>query len=342
MISLKEKRELCESYLDVAKGITEVKTFQIGYKDKYQKRGFLSSRGRRFLYDFADYGIYLYFIFREEKFIFKDVFKEWGQDFQALKGKQLVVKEFIQEAMKHLKAPSIVTGKYPVIMNSDVVGVFTHESFGHKSEADFMLGDETAKKEWKIGAKVAAECVSIVDSGLEWNSSGYCPIDDEGMPSSKTYLIKNGLLQGRLHSLQTAYEFQEAPTGNARAMNFEFEPIVRMTNTYIEPGNKTKEELIRSVKNGIFVSDYQHGSGMSTFTIAPTRSYWIRDGKIAEPVKVPVISGSVFETMGKISGVTSDLKIHSSAFGGCGKGEQSPLRVADGGPMIIIDEMQVG
>jgi TldD protein len=220
--------------------------------------------------------------------------------------------------------------------------VFTHESFGHKSEADFMLGDQTAKNEWKIGTKVAADCVSIVDFGGEEENSGYCPIDDEGVIKQKTYLIKNGILQGRLHSLATAAEFGEQPTGNARAISFEFEPIVRMTNTYIEAGQQTESELIAKVKEGLYLADVRHGSGLSTFTIAPIKAYWIRDGKLAEPVKVPVVSGTVFDTLNKISGVAKKVGIQSSAFGGCGKDEQAPLRVADGGPVILIDEMQVG
>lgn len=341
-VSLEAKRELCESYLGVTAGVGEMKEFRVYYKDRIQNRAFKSSRGRSFLYDYVDYGLYAAFVMRDGAHFFTDFYKAWSQDFEELKGRESEMKAFLEEGRKHLRAPAIAPGKYPVVMNSDVVGVFTHESFGHKSEADFMMGDEAARSEWKIGARVAAECVSIVDDGAAADNSGYCPIDDEGMPSSKTYLIKNGLLQGRLHSLGTANEFGERPTGNARAINFEFEPIVRMTNTYIEPGEKTPEELIASVKNGVYVSDYRHGSGLSTFTIAPTRAYWIRDGKLAEPVKVPVISGTVFETLNKISGVSRSAEIHSSAFGGCGKDEQWPLRVADGGPVMLVDEMQVG
>lgn len=340
-ISLEEKRAVAESYLDVTQGVSQVKECRLFYRDRFQKRAFKSSRGRSFVYDFADYGMVIIFSLRDGEHLFRDYFRNWSSTFNGLKGRNADAKAFLQESLKHLKAPAIMPGKYPVIMNSEVVGVFTHESFGHKSEADFMIGDEAAIKEWAIGTKVAADCVSIVDES-SIGTSGYCPIDDEGMLKTKTYLIKEGRLAGRLHSLNTAHQFAEAPTGNARAMNFEFEPIVRMTNTYIEPGKKSEEDLIRSVKHGVLLLGVTHGSGLSTFTIAPSRSYWIRDGKIAEPVKVPVISGTVFETLGKISAVSNKGEIASSAFGGCGKDEQSPLRVADGGPMILVDEMQVG
>ena len=341
-VSLEEKRALCESYIGVADGIMQVKECRIVYRDRYQKRAFKSTKGRSFVYDFADYGVVIVFNLKQDEHLFHDYFRLWGAGFADLQGKLPQARAFLQESLKHLTAPAVAPGKYPVVMNSEVVGVFTHESFGHKSEADFMLGDQAARDEWKMGTQVAAKCVSIVDEGSVVADSGYCPVDDEGMPKTKTYLIKDGLLTGRLHSLETAHEFDEAPTGNARAINFEFEPIVRMTSTYIEPGTQTEEEVIRSVKTGLFCSGVRHGSGLSTFTIAPTRSYWIRDGKIAEPVKVAVLSGTVFETLNQISAVANHQEIHSSVFGGCGKDEQWPLRVSDGGPMILVDEMQLG
>jgi TldD protein len=222
-----------------------------------------------------------------------------------------------------------------------VTGVFTHESFGHKSEADFMLGDDNLLKEWAMGKEVAAEIVSIVDEGDSFGTSGHCPFDDEGNKKKKTYLIKNGKLAGRLHSASTALALGEENTGNGRAMNFEFGPIVRMTNTYIEAGTQSISEAIAGIKKGVYIKDFKHGMGMSTFTIAPAKSYLIEDGKITKPVRVSVISGSVFETLKNISAVANDFEVKSSAFGGCGKFEQFPLPVADGGPSILVDGMQV-
>lgn len=171
--------------------------------------------------------------------------------------------------------------------------------------------------------------------------SGFVPFDDEGTKSRKTYLIKNGILAGRLHSTTTAESLNEDLTGNARAINFEFEPIVRMTNTYIEPGDKTKEELISEVKLGILVEDVNHGTGMSTFTIAPNISYMIRDGKIAEPVNISVITGDVMETLYEIDGISKELEILTFALGGCGKMEQFPLPVGIGGPYIRVKNLNV-
>lgn len=138
--------------------------------------------------------------------------------------------------------------------------------------------------------------------------------DDEGTKSTKTYLIKDGILSGRLHSSLTADSLKEEVTGNARALNFEFEPIVRMTTTYIVAGEKSKEELISEIKEGILIEDIKHGSGMSTFTIAPSVAYMIRDGKISEPVNISVVSGNVMETLHEIDGISKEIEILSFAL----------------------------
>jgi TldD protein len=203
-----------------------------------------------------------------------------------------------------------------------------------------MIGDENMKKEWAMGKEVGVETLSIVDDGNEMGV-GYTPYDDEGTKAKKTYLIKDGKLSGRLHSTLTASDLEEELTGNARAVNFEFEPIVRMTTTYIMPGKKTKDELISEIKEGILVEDLKHGSGMSTFTIAPSIAYMIRDGKIAEPVSVSVLTGNVFKTLGEIDGLSNELELFSFVRGGCGKMEQFPLSVGFGGPYVRINNINV-
>ena len=124
-------------------------------------------------------------------------------------------------------------------------------------------------------------------------------------------------------------------------MNFEFEPIVRMTTTYIGAGNLTKEELIGEIKEGIYIDDINHGSGMTTFTIAPRRAYMIRNGKLAEPVRISVISGNVMSTLYNIDGISKDVELLSFVLGGCGKMEQHPLSVGFGGPYIRVNGIVV-
>ncbi|MNT50908.1 protease TldD [compost metagenome] len=133
----------------------------------------------------------------------------------------------------------------------------------------------------------------------------------------------------------------ETPTGNGRAITFEFEPIVRMTSTYIENGTDSLAELYKMAEGGIFIDSYRYGTGSSLFSIAPKRAFRVRDGKLAEPVRVNVISGNVFETLLNIEAIANDYHLLHSALGGCGKMQQMPLPVSDGGPTILVKDMQV-
>jgi TldD protein len=124
-------------------------------------------------------------------------------------------------------------------------------------------------------------------------------------------------------------------------MSFEYEPIVRQTTTYIEPGDLSFEELLAPIQEGVLVKTIKHGSGMSTFTLAPTLAYMIRDGQIAEPVKVSVVTGNVFETLGQIDGLSDELELLSFVMGGCGKMEQFPLPVGFGGPWVRVQGLHI-
>lgn len=237
-------------------------------------------------------------------------------------------------------ARPVKPGVFPVLLSPEAAGVFTHESFGHKSESDFMVGDETMKKEWALGKAVGPSLLSIIDDGSV-KGNGYVPFDDEGTKGRKNYIITKGKLTGRLHSTSTSALLEENLTGNARAMNFEFEPIVRMTTTYIEKGDRPLNDIIAEMTYGIYVETIKHGSGMSTFTIAPARAYEVIDGKIANPVKVSVVTGNVFETLGEVDAVSEEFELLSFVGGGCGKMEQWPLPVGFGGPYTRVRKLNV-
>lgn len=237
-------------------------------------------------------------------------------------------------------AVSVEPGEYTVLMSPLATGVFTHESFGHKSESDFMVGDETMKAEWAIGKEVANSVVTIIDDGLV-TGNGYVPFDDEGTKGKKTMIITDGILTGRLHSTATAAILEEELTGNARSTTFEFEPIVRMTTTYIEKGTRPLADIIAEIKNGIYIDTIKHGSGMTTFTIAPSRAYKIENGQITTPVKISVVSGNVFKTLSEVDAVSSEFELLSFVGGGCGKMEQFPLPVGFGGPYTRVKKLNV-
>ena len=341
LVSIDDKIKLLEKYEALARQQPFVVNSTFRYKDTYKIKAFLNSVGTQYEYDFNQAGINGRFTVKQEQNIFSDALHLYATDFKKLLGQENKIKAYIAESTEFLNAPTIEPGKYRVLLSPEVAGVFTHESFGHKSEADFMLGNDDALKEWSLGKKIASDCLSIVDYGGHRSTSGYCPIDDEGTPSQKNYLIKNGVLTGRLHSLETAFQLNEKPTGNARALNFEWEPMVRMTSTYIEPGSKSLEQILKNAEGALFVDGVKHGSGLSTFTIAPSRGYRILKNGEKERVRITVISGSVFETLKNIEDVSADFSLENNAIGGCGKMEQGPLPVSDGGPFVLIKEMQV-
>ncbi len=337
----KEKLALVESYLPLLSEVEEISVSFARYGDKHSVRSFLSSLGADITYDYQQAGLALAYTMTAGDSPFQNSQRLYGQSFAEMQDKQQKLREGIAADLDYaLHAVPVEPGSYTCVLAPVVAGVFAHESFGHKSEADFMLGSETMRREWAIGTKVGWDGLNIIDSGIP-EGSGYTPYDDEGTKATETYLIKNGVLMGRLHSASTAAALGEEVTGNARAKDFGYEPIVRMTATYIGCGKDSFEELLKGAEGGIYIPDYNHGSGMSTFTIAPARAYRIRDGKIAEPLRVSVISGNVMETLHKIDGATAQTELHSSAFGGCGKMEQFPLRVSDGGPYLRVRDINV-
>lgn len=340
-ISQEDKLNLLKSFFPIIKSKEEVKMWRAIYLDRKITKEFYSSKGANLKFDYQTCALAYRYSLNVDGKTLDSGYDKTTTDFEELKSFGEKLKDKLERDILFTRdAKPITPGKYTVIFSPIATGVFTHESFGHKSEADLMLGDETMMKEWSIGKKVGADNLSIVDRG-DILGSGFVPYDDEGTRTEKTYLIKDGILAGRLHSSITAASLNEEITGNARALNFEFEPIVRMTTTYIEAGTKTKEELIAEVKEGILIEDIKHGSGMSTFTIAPNVAYMIRDGKIAEPVNIAVVTGNVMETLYEIDGISKELEYHSFSLGGCGKFEQYPLPVGIGGPYIRVNNITV-
>ncbi|SFB30728.1 TldD/PmbA family protein [Clostridium frigidicarnis] len=340
-ITKKEKDELLKSYFKVIEGRESIKMWKATYIDCKKNFEFYSSKGANLIFDAQRSGFALEFDLVNGDKNLSEKFNKGSNYYNDLKEQEDKLITYIEKCEEFLmNSKKAKPGRYTVVLSPIVAGVFAHESFGHKSESDFMVWDETMKREWAIGTKVGSDILSIVDSGQE-NGNGYVPFDDEGTKARKTYLIRDGVLTGRLHSVSTAAQLQEEVTGNARSMNYEFEPIVRMTSTYILPGKKSKEELFSEIKEGFYIETFKYGSGMSTFTIAPSLAYRIENGKIVEPVDISVITGNVFETLSEIDGLSNELEIWSSALGGCGKIEQYTLPVGFGGPYVRVRNMNV-
>ena len=340
-ISLSEKTELLRSFLPLITSESFMSMPMASYIDRNSLFGFYSSLGADISYDYQTCGIVLMCSMVEGE---KKLNARWQKGDTDYKNPASVYdeakKELAEQAEFMRSSVPVEEGDYTVVLSPQAAGIFAHESFGHKSESDFMISDQSMKEEWQIGKQVGSSILTISEQG-DILGTGYTPYDDEGTKARKNYLIKDGILAGRLHSAQTAAILEENVTGNARAMDCTFEPIVRMTTTYIEAGDKTFEELISPIKKGYYIKTINHGSGMTTFTIAPHIAYEIVDGKIARPVQISVISGNVFETLGLIDGLSDTMELLSFVKGGCGKMEQFPLPVGFGGPCVRVSKMKV-
>jgi TldD protein len=343
-VPMSEKLALLHSHAEGLKR-PSIRTWMARWIDQHRDRRFVSSMGANVRHDYQECGFILSFSMAHGDSTASERYSEAGHRFGALKSDQTAhgsaLAKFLDKCERFVAdAVPVEAGPATVIMAPEVAGVFAHESFGHKSEADFMLGDPAMLDEWKMGTTVASDIVSIADTGGVFGS-GYMPFDDEGRRTTTTRLIENGKLTGRLHNGMTAAALGETPTGNARAISFRFEPIVRMTTTTIAAGTSTKAELFEGVADGYFIETVKHGSGMSTFTIAPGLCWRIRDGRIAEPVRVAVMTGTVFETLGEIDGLSDEVETPFMVGGGCGKMEQWPLSVSFGGPFVRVQRMNL-
>ncbi len=340
-IPASEKQALLLSYLPLLTEDSCVTMPQGLYLDRNSVYHFVSSLGADITYDYQTCGVSFSCSMTEGDKKLSGHWQKGGTRFDELKNLEPTIRAAIAEQTSFMRNSVPVTpGKYPVVLSPEAAGVFAHESFGHKSESDFMLSDESMRDEWQLGKTVGSPILSIAECGSV-PGCGFVPYDDEGTKARKNYLIKNGVLAGRLHNAVTATALDEGLTGNARAIDCTFEPIVRMTTTYIEGGDKSFDELIAPIKHGYFIKTIRHGSGMSTFTIAPSLAYEIVDGKLGRPVQISVLTGSVFETLGLIDGLTKDVELLSFVTGGCGKMEQMGLPVGFGGPYVRVSSMNV-
>jgi len=251
------------------------------------------------------------------------------------------VERLSQHVVALLSAPRAKGGEHTVVLDPVLAGVFVHEAFGHLSEADFIYENDRMREVMTLGKQFGRQELNIVDTATLPGLRGSYRYDDEGAPATKTYLIRKGKLVGRLHSRETAAKMNEPPTGNARAISYRYPPIVRMTNTYIEPGMASFEEIIGDIKEGIYVKNWYGGTtSMEMFTFSAGEAYMIRDGKIAEALRPVVLTGNVFDTLKNIDAIGNDLDMNQG--GGCGKAGQSPLPVSNGSPHIRIQRCLVG
>lgn len=336
IIPLKDKKSLLDQYLEEIWKVKGISTSTIAYSDGRQKRFFANSEGSFIEQERTDISLRLNAVAREGGDIQQSgISMGSAGDYTAIENLHEDANQIARKAAELLKAPQIKGGEYTVVLEPVLAGVFIHEAFGHLSEADHVYQDDRMKEIMVLGRRFGGSHINVVDGASVPGLRGSYAYDDEGVPSTRTYLLKEGVLVGRLHSRETASSMGEAPTGNARAIGPGYPPIVRMTNTFIEPGETSAEDIIADVKDGLYVSNWYGGmTSMEQFTFSAGETYTIRNGKIENQARPVLLTGNLFTTLESLDAVANDLDMNQG--GGCGKRGQSPLPVSNGSPHIRI------
>ena len=249
--------------------------------------------------------------------------------------------ETAQQAVDLLAAALPPAGKFEVIIDPQICGLFVHEAFGHNCEADAVWSGNSIL-EGKIGEPVAAEIVTIIDDPTLPEANGSFEYDHEGVQAQRHVLVQDGILQGYLHNLETAARFGVAPNGAARAMGHTSTPLVRMSNTFIAPGDNTLEEMIADIKHGLYLKGGNWGyvfTARGQFTCNVQQAYAIENGRLGQRYRNVSISGMTLETLQGVIAVGNDIEFR--AAGTCGKDGQG-VPVDTGGPHLRVREVVVG
>jgi len=250
--------------------------------------------------------------------------------------------EAIRQALVNLEADAAPAGTMPVVLGSGWPGVLLHEAVGHGLEGDFNRKDSSVFS-GKIGQKVTSDLCTIVDDGTLKDLRGSLNVDDEGVNGQYNVLIENGILKGYMQDKLNARLMGVAPTGNGRRESYAHLPMPRMTNTYMLPGQHTPEEIISTVKKGVYAPNFGGGQVDITsgkFVFSASEAYLIENGKVTRPIKGATLIGSGIEAMQQVSMVGNDLSI-DRGVGVCGKAGQS-VPVGVGQPTLKLDALTVG
>ncbi len=251
-------------------------------------------------------------------------------------------REAVRTALINLEAVDAPAGSMTVVLGPGWPGVLLHEAIGHGLEGDFNR-KETSAFAGRIGERVAAPGVTVVDDGTLAGRRGSLTIDDEGTPSRCTTLIEDGILTGYMQDKTNARLMGAASTGNGRRESFAHLPMPRMTNTYMRPGTRAPEEIIGSVKRGLYAVNFGGGQVDITngkFVFSASEAYLIEDGRLTRPVKGATLIGAGPEVLTRVSMIGNDLAL-DEGVGVCGKDGQS-VPVGVGQPTLRIDAMTVG
>lgn len=340
-ISIEEKKEIMEEADNAAK-LDKVNSTTVSYSDSEIKELFINSEGSTIEVKTSRVRMALNASATDGEII------QFGHgSLGGVKGYELIKNADIEEfgrnigekAVRLLDAKPAPSGQFPVIADPELTGVLIHEALGHAVEGDLILQNDSILKD-KIGEQIASDIVNIFDDASLKDGFGYYPYDVEGVKTKPNQLVKDGKLISLLNSRETASKLGMTSSGNARSLIAD-QPIVRMSNTYLQPGDNTFEELFEGIDNGIYLKGSRGGqvdTGKGIFQFNAAEGYLIENGEISTPLRDVSLSGNILETLKNIDAIGNDFKL---SVGFCGKdGQTAP--VGDGGPHTRILNALVG
>ncbi len=339
-VSLDEKKEVMVDAEKAAR-LDGIVSTTVNYMDMEGQNLFLSSEGTSLQVEESRVVLFLNAVAASEG-VMQFGHKSTGgvAGFEVLKNEDMEKfgRTAASKALRLLKAKSPPSGRFPVVMDCELTGVFIHEALGHAAEADLILQNDSILK-GKLNSQIGSEKVTIIDDA-SMDAFGYYPYDSEGVKTSQNILVKNGILKSLLSSRETASQLGIVPSGNARSSVGE-QPIVRMSNTYLKPGNLKRSEIFEDLQEGIYLKGSRGGqvdTGKGIFQFNAAESFMIKDGEISETLRDVSLSGNILEMLMKVDGIGSDFKM---GVGFCGKAGQT-VPVGDGGPHVRVTEATVG
>ncbi|MEO8278078.1 MAG: metalloprotease TldD [Ideonella sp.] len=252
------------------------------------------------------------------------------------------VADAVRAALTNLESRPAPAGEMSVVLGSGWPGILLHEAIGHGLEGDFNRKGSSAFA-GRVGQRVAAKGVTVLDDGTLPDRRGSLNVDDEGNPSQRNVLIEDGILKGYIQDSMNARLMKVKPTGNGRRESYAAVPMPRMTNTYMLDGDKSAEEIVAGLKRGVYATNFGGGQVDITsgkFVFSASEAFWVENGKIQYPVKGATLIGNGPDALTRVSAIGNDMKL-DTGVGTCGKEGQS-VPVGVGQPTLRIDRLTVG
>lgn len=341
-VSLEEKIELTRAYNEIPLKNSKVIATSIAYNEICRDKYFASTEGTEIHEELATVSVAGLGTAKADGLIQSSLFLIGGSDgIHRLRNREDYFEKNTKILTDMLSAKPVTGGVYNVILDPDLAGVFTHEAFGHFSEADLIEDMPELRKKMSLGAYLGSGVLNIVDDPTMPHQLGFYKFDDEGVPAKRIQLMKNGVLSGRLHSRRTAAAFGDEATGHCVAEDYRYAPIVRMGTIMIEPDPATNfENLLSKLCDGLYLCGSKGGqTSGENFTFDAACGFEVKNGKIGRMLRDINIMGNLFTTLKNITGVGNNMRL--SEFGGCGKG-QTNRRSCHGGPHVLINGLVVG